>query len=348
MAESEKAPIVIKRKKKGGHEGGHGGAWKIAYADFVTAMMAFFLLMWLLSSAPQEKLSGIASYFKTPLKIALAGGASVGDTTSPVKLSGSDTMTRQTGAEGKTATKPFAPDAQGGFKPTGPEETKKKSKESKQAPQDQQKAGEKPSATSSPQESIDLVMAEVELEKREKVVLEDLKKKVEVSIANTASLKQFSQQILLDNTPEGLRVQVIDMQNRPMFASGSAQFQPYAGTILRELGKVLNEVPNKVSLSGHTDAKPFVGGERGYSNWELSSDRANASRRELIAGGMDDSKIIRVVGLGSAVPFDADDPLNPINRRISIIVMKRKAEENIRSESGSMDTMLHGPSPNGK
>ncbi len=341
--DSEKKPIVIKRVKKGGHEGGHGGAWKIAYADFVTAMMAFFLLMWLLSAVPQEKLMGISSYFRTPLKIALAGGASVGDTTSPVKLSGSDTMSKPAGAEGKSATKPFAPDAQGGFKPTGPDEVKKKSKESKQTPQEQQKKGEK-SPAAAPQESVDIVLAEAEVEKREKVLLEDLKKKVELSIANTPSLKQFSQQILLDNTPEGLRVQVIDVQNRPMFASGSAQFQSYASAILRELGKVLNEVPNKVSLSGHTDAKPFVGGERGYSNWELSSDRANASRRELIAGGMDENKIIRVVGLGSAVPFDADDPLNPINRRISIIVMKRKAEENIRSESGTMDTVLE-PAP---
>jgi len=127
----------------------------------------------------------------------------------------------------------------------------------------------------------------------------------------------------------------VDEKNRPMFALASAQLQPYTREILREIGKTLNDVPNKISLSGHTDATPYSSGEKGYSNWELSADRANASRRELISGGMDESKVLRVVGLSSAVLLDKEDPFNPINRRISIIVMNKKAEELVQNGGSS-------------
>jgi len=283
-------PIVIKRIKKaaGGH---HSGAWKIAYADFVTAMMAFFLLMWLLSSASQGTLQGISDYFKTPLKIALSGGSGSGDSSSIIKGGGTD-FTRQHGQVQKGIIK---------------------------------------------EEQVSQETKKIIRERAELIKLEGLKKKIEEAIEANPSLKKFENQLLLDITTDGLRIQIVDEQNRPMFALGKAELQPYTKNILREIGKMLNDVSNKVSLSGHTDGKPFPAGDKGYSNWELSADRANASRRELITGGMDTNKVLKVVGLSSAVLFDKNDPLNPVNRRISIVVMNEKAEKSITMDSHTID-----------
>ncbi|MBX3629419.1 MAG: flagellar motor protein MotB [Nitrosomonas sp.] len=284
-------PIVIKRIKKmaGSH---HGGAWKIAYADFVTAMMAFFLLMWLLGSSSQGDLEGISEYFRTPLKVAFLGGTNVGDTSSLIKGGGTD-MTKSTG---------------------------------------QVRKGE----TSANKAFIDLEAAKAERERIELIRFNLLKNKIERAIEANPLLHRFKSQLLLDITTDGLRIQIVDEQNRPMFASGRAELQPYTKIILHEIGKMLNDVPNKISLSGHTDATLFPSGDIGYSNWELSADRANASRRELIAGGMDADKVLRVVGLSSAVLFDRDNPFNPINRRISIIVMNEKAENAIKQENNEV------------
>lgn len=283
-------PIVIKRVKKVA-EGHHGGAWKIAYADFVTAMMAFFLLMWLLGSSTKSQLEGISEYFKTPLKIALMGGSSIGETNSVLKGGGTD-LTRQHG------------------------EVKK---------------GEIKDDESSAQAK------KVIKERIERIKLEGLKQKIEEAIENNPSLKKFANQLLLDITSDGLRIQIVDEQNRPMFALGKADLQPYTKTILREIGKMLNDVDNKISLSGHTDAKPFPSGDKGYSNWELSADRANASRRELIVGGMDTNKVLQVIGLSSAVLFDKNDSLNPINRRISIVVLNERAEQAVTMDNHTID-----------
>ena len=282
MSDDSQRPIVIKRIKKGGH-GHHGGAWKIAYADFVTAMMAFFLLMWLLGSTTKGDLQGIAEYFKTPLKVAMQGGSGSGDASSVIKGGGQD-LSRKTGQVQKAL-----------------DPIKKK--------------------------SISLEAAKAELKRQEAAKLKVLKEKLEKTIDANPLLKQFKNQLKLDLTREGLRIQIVDEQNRPMFDSGSSHLKPYTQVILREIAKVLNEVDNRVSLSGHTDATPYSGGEKGYSNWELSADRANASRRELVSGGMAEGKILRVVGLSSAVPFDQKDPASPVNRRISILVMNKEAEE---------------------
>ncbi|MFA5242784.1 MAG: flagellar motor protein MotB [Sulfuricella sp.] len=285
MSDDSQRPIVIKKIKKSAH-GHHGGAWKIAYADFVTAMMAFFLLMWLLGSTAKGDMEGIAEYFKTPLKVALQGGTGSGDASSVIKGGGTD-ISRKAG---------------------------------------QVKKAEDPV---SKKRAINLEAAKAELVRKEKLKLEDLKGKLEKTIDSNPLLKQFKKQLMLDITKEGLRIQIVDDQNRPMFDSGGAHLKPYTLVILREIGKVLNEVDNRISLSGHTDATPYSGGDKGYSNWELSADRANASRRELVAGGMEDGKMLRVVGLSSAVPFDQENPASPVNRRISIIVMNREAEEAI-------------------
>ena len=294
MADEGLRPIIVKRIKKGGG-GHHGGAWKIAYADFVTAMMAFFLLMWLLGSTAKGDLNGIAEYFKTPLKVAMAGGSGSGDANTVLPGGGKD-LTRQEG---------------------------------------QLRKGENDTVT-----KRSVRAAAAELQKAEQARLEELKKRIETAIDNSPTLKQFKNQLLIDITSEGLRIQIVDEKNRPMFALASAQLQPYTREILREIGKTLNDVPNKISLSGHTDATPYSSGEKGYSNWELSADRANASRRELIAGGMDESKVLRVIGLSSAVLLDKEDPFNPINRRISIIVMNKKAEDlvlGISNDDSAMD-----------
>ena len=291
MANEELRPIIVKRIKKvaGGH---HGGAWKIAYADFVTAMMAFFLLMWLLGSTTKGTLQGIAEYFQTPLKVAMAGGEGSGDSSSLLKGGGKDI----TASEGQV-------------KKSDAERNKK---------------------------NYNLKDAEAALALADAARLKALKEKIESVIDKNPILKQYKSQLLLDMTTDGLRIQMVDEQNRPMFASAKADLEPYTKQILHEIGMALNEVPNRISLSGHTDAAPYSSGDRGYSNWELSSDRANASRRELILGGMDESKVLRVVGLSSAVLFNKEDPLDPINRRISIIVMNKQAEMSASQDGGSI------------
>ncbi len=291
MADDTQRPIVIKRIKKISGGGHSGGAWKIAYADFVTAMMAFFLLMWLLGSTTKAQMEGIAQYFKTPLKVALAGGEGSGDASSIIKGGGTD-LTRRAG---------------------------------------QVKSGEVEG-----KKTINLE-ANRETAKQEAERLENLKASLEKAIASNAKMSQFKKQMKIDITSEGLRIQIIDDQNRPMFDSGGAVMKAYTRDILREIGRTLNAVPNRISLSGHTDAIPYYGGEAGYSNWELSADRANASRRELVAGGLQEGKVLRVVGLGSAIPFDKDDPNAPVNRRISIVVMNKKAEEAITKESRQIE-----------
>jgi chemotaxis protein MotB len=298
-------PIVIKRIKKvaGGH---HGGAWKIAYADFVTAMMAFFLLMWLLGSTAKGDLKGIADYFLNPLKIASQGGSGTGDSSSIIKGGGKD-LTRSSGQV-----------------KDGDLDSKQKTLNLKETNSERLRK---------------------EFEAREKAMLGELKQNIEKLIESNPALKQFKNQLLIDVTSEGLRIQIVDEQNRPMFDSSSADLKPYTKIILREIGKTFNAVPNKVSLTGHTDAVPFGAGGSGFSNWELSANRANASRRELINGGMDENKVLRVVGLASTVLFDKNDPTNSINRRISIIVLNKRSEEALLQEDGNASVTVGNESP---
>jgi chemotaxis protein MotB len=177
--------------------------------------------------------------------------------------------------------------------------------------------------------TVNLQAAKAEFAKQELKKLQGLKEKIEKAIETNPILKQFKNQILIDLTSEGLRIQIVDEKNRPMFDLGGDHMKSYTVQILQEIGIMLNEVPNRISLSGHTDAMPYSSGEKGYSNWELSTDRANSSRRELVAGGMEESKMLRVVGLSSAVMLDDKDPNNPINRRISLIVLNKETEESI-------------------
>jgi chemotaxis protein MotB len=177
--------------------------------------------------------------------------------------------------------------------------------------------------------TINLHQLKSEQTRAEVARLTELKKAIEEKIADNAKLQAMGSQILLEMTPDGLRIQIVDSEGRPMFASGSPTVQPGMRELLRTVGSVLSEVPNRLTLEGHTDALPFGSTERGYSNWELSSDRANASRRELLAGGLQEDHVLRVQGLAASNPFDRKDPTAPANRRISIIVMTRAAEDRL-------------------
>jgi chemotaxis protein MotB len=276
--------IVVRRSRRKKH-GHHGGAWKVAYADFVTAMMAFFLVMWLIGVGSRQQRAAIAEYFKNP---SMAQGTATmappgkigpgGASDSMIKLGGAMDMAHGPGKDQRAASR------------------------------------------------VDAADVEKLAREHEKQRLENLMLQLRAAIQKSQALEPFKDQLLLDITPEGLRIQIVDKQNRPMFGTGSAALEPYTVAILHELAGFIDQAPNKVSISGHTDDAPYSG-EAHYSNWELSADRANAARRALLDGGLLEDKIARVVGLAASVPFDKANPGNPVNRRISIIMMTKQAQD---------------------
>lgn len=281
-------PIIIKRIKKGDH-GHHGGAWKIAYADFMTAMMAFFLLMWLLGSTSKGDLQGIAAYFNSPLKVAMNGGDGSGNSSSIIPGGGTD-LARIHGQVKRSEAEEV--------------EQNRKNMRQQRAQQDAQR-------------------------------IRALRAKIDAMISSNATLNEYKSQIRMDVTPDGLQIQIVDEQNRPMFDIGSAMVKPYMRDILREVGAALGGVENRISLAGHTDAAPYGSGDKGYSNWELSTDRANASRRELVAAGMPNDKLARVVGLSASDLLHPDNPRAAQNRRITITVLTHEAEERLLGKRDS-------------
>lgn len=289
MSDVKRPIIIIKRQViAAGH---HGGAWKIAFADFMTAMFAFFLVMWLLSSSSPKQLTGIAEHFKMPLSEALKGGPAISASPSVIP-GGGDPLTK---------------------------------KEEVQLPKT----------------DID---KNLEPEPEDVARLENLKKQLDDMIESSPVLKQFRPQLLIDITPEGLRIQIVDSSNRPMFDRSSAVVQPYMHSILRELSPVINAQPNKITLSGHTDATKYANGDKSYSNWELSADRANASRRELVAGGLQEVRILRVMGVASSMNLNQEDSFAPVNRRISIVVLNEQAQAAIeKANSANTSGVLAKP-----
>lgn len=274
-------PIIVKRVKKvaGGH---HGGAWKIAFADFATAMMAFFLVMWLMSSATPEQKKLISGYFQDPIGFTESASPHVIDL--------------------------------GGTPTPSPDRTLNPELEPAQS-----------------EAQIDSSQVETFAEQLERERLELLLQELQNKVDENPELQKFKDQILFEITQDGLRIQIMDAENRPMFALGSAQLQPYFEDILLALVDTIAAVPNKISISGHTDAKPYSG--RGdFGNWELSSGRANAARRTLVTGGYPEEQIARVVGYASSALFDRNDPFNPVNRRIDILVLTKKAQRSIEGE----------------
>ncbi len=291
-------PIIIKRVKRfgGGH---HGGAWKIAFADFATAMMAFFLVLWLLSTATPEQKIAIAGYFKDPIGFSESGTPYI------IDLGGSPEL---------------APE-----KTINPE----------------QKAEPTPESSIVSPEQAENLAEQVERERLE-LVLQELQNKVEQS----PELQKFKDQILFEITQDGLRIQIVDAENRPMFDLGSARLKPYFEDILLAMADTIKTVPNKISVSGHTDAKPYAGSGE-FGNWELSANRANAARRALVAGGYPDGQVARVVGYASSSLFDREQPLNPVNRRIDIVVLTKRAQRAIEGEQSAPESQAPATNPDG-
>ncbi|MBY0400265.1 flagellar motor protein MotB [Myxococcota bacterium] len=294
--------IIIKRIKKGGH-GAHGGAWKIAYADFVTAMMAFFLLMWLLSATTDEEKEKLSEYFSQPVDVALFGDTG----------SGAASLLEGKGAGVLSSAQ-------------------------QQAVADQAR--------------MQLVATlRSERERADFARLEKLRRKVENAMLADPKLEEALSQLKLAITTEGLRIQIFDAENKPMFDSGSAVARPQMRALLRQLGAVLTQVPNQIAVEGHTDGVPYGGRRAGYSNWELSSDRANASRRELVEGGLPADRIMRVQGMASTDLFDDTNPASPGNRRIVIVVLTLDAEEeflkDVAKTSGRMVDDVPGSDSDG-
>lgn len=269
--------VVVKRRKHKSHHSAHG-SWKIAYADFMTAMMAFFLVMWLISISSPKELIQIAEYFRTPLATAITGGQRMANSDSPIP-GGGDDVTQQQGEVHK-------------------------------------------------QPNMEALQKRMETNR-----LKRIRGELDQLIEADPKLRALRPHLKIDLVQEGLRIQIIDSQNRPMFKTGSAEVEPYMRDILRAIAPVLNEIPNRISLSGHTDDYPYATGERGYSNWELSADRANASRRELVAGGLDDGKVLRVIGMSNSMRLSEHGGNDAINRRISLLVLNNQAEQAILHEN---------------
>ncbi len=300
-----KAPVIVIKRiiKKHGH---HGGAWKVAFADFATAMMAFFMLMWLMGSTTKEQKGAISEFFNNPSAVP---GTSPVPAPSPVQgPGGASTSMIQAGG--------------------GLEMYKEPPKNAEATP---------PPAP--PKEVVKIVKETVAADNGDADRLKNLKDELQKAIEQRESLHDFKDQILLDLTPEGLRIQIVDKERRSMFASGSATLEDYSTSLIKQIAAIISTVPNRISVTGHTDDKPYV--KPNYGNWELSADRANAARRAMIAGGIAQAKIGRVVGLSSTTPLNPQDKMDPINRRISIVVLNRQTEEAIAKESGNLLSMQH-------
>ena len=281
----EQQPIIIKRKKviAARH---HGGSWKVAFADFATAMMAFFLVLWLTATASPEQIKAVEGYFRDPV------GFTEGGSPSPVDLEGSASVVNEA-----------SPNIE-------------------------------PGQIAISDNVVDTLSESLE-QRRMEELFQELKQRIE----ENETLQEFKDQLLIDITDEGLRIQIVDRSGRPMFDSGKAELKYYSQEILFELAKTLGSVDNRLSITGHTDATPF-GGRPGYPNWELSADRANTARRALVAGGVHAQQIARVVGLSDSVLLDQNEPTAPVNRRISIIVLNKKTVNSIHSSASAQGVPL--------
>lgn len=281
---SKAEPRIVVRRKKLHHQQPQEGSWKIAYADFMTAMMAFFLVMWLLSLIPVHELTLVAEYFRKPLVEAIR----------------SQNENRPLGTD--DVIPGGAPSIIPNFQ----------------------------LAPRSPLDAGDIQ----DIER-----LENLKGQLDQLIEHDPVMSEYRPQMLMDMTPDGLRVQILDRENRPMFDTGSATLRREMRGVLRQLGQILNGMPNSISITGHTDARQYARGEREYSNWELSAARANAARRELVAGGMEETKVRRVLGVSSTVNL-VEDPYADANRRISIVVLNRRAERRMDEQDATYATPI--------
>ncbi len=281
MQAGHNQPIIINKKvKKGGDHGHYGGAWKVAYADFVTAMMAFFLLLWLLSTTTLEQKAGIGDYF-TPTTMWRPGSSGAGGILGGQTLSDSGVKIGEGGTPSVVV------------ELTPPNK----------------RAYEK---------DIEELIA-----KREQESFDEAVETLNKAITDSPELSDLKDNIQVDMTSEGIRIQIADREGGALFQAGSPKMIPRMRDLLDQIAKVVAKLPNTVSISGHTDASPFNRGD--YSNWELSSDRANASRRVLVSSGIDAKRIVQVVGKADQEPLIEEDPFLPQNRRVSIVLRRTAA-----------------------
>jgi chemotaxis protein MotB len=279
--QDELRPIIVKKIKKGGG-GHHGGAWKVAYADFVTAMMAFFLLLWLLNVTTKEQKEGIANFFDPNPKIATS-------------ISGANGML-------------------GGLSI---------SKEGAMATDVQEMAPREESNPSMQNQEISDQDFEAEMKKREEENFKKAEAAIQDAMKENPELQELEKNLMMDMTPEGLRIQIVDSEGKPMFPSGSAQMYERTQKLIEKVAEVIRKMPNEVSVRGHTDSVPYSKGN-GYGNWELSADRANSSRRVLVSAGVPEDKINNVLGKADKDHLVADKPDDAQNRRISIILLRQE------------------------
>lgn len=267
--------IVIRRPRKH-QDKHHGGAWKIALADLMTALMALFLVMWIVSSASPQELQGLAEYFRTPLAVALSNGDRDSASTSVIPGGGTD-----------------------------------------------------PAHVSGERARVDLRSEKLPDDVRR--TLMELRFRIESAIQGDPELWELREQVRFEFIPDGLRILLLDTEKRSMFELGSDRLAEDLRHLIRAMAPLLNELPNAISISGHTDSLIYAAGDVGYSNWELSAGRANACRRELVAGGLDSEKMLRVIGMGDRVPIPGSRPGDAVNRRISLEVLSDVAAARIRS-----------------
>jgi chemotaxis protein MotB len=333
MAKGSNAPLIIKKIRRNKEEPHHGGAWKVAYADFVTAMMSFFLLLWLLNVTTDIQKRGIADYFEPTIASRSNSGAG--------GVLGGLTM-GQPGAQDLPASPPSfhlnmpalrQPDEgddgdQGGT--VGGEQSKEggtaahKPADGTTTDKPQAKPGQKTEVQSPEAKPVEQ-MTQEELQKRiaerEEKQFAAAEFALRQAIQDIPELRNLADNLLIDRTPEGLRIQIVDQEKRSMFPLGSAQMEESAQKLMALVAQVVQRLPNKISITGHTDATPYAWG-RAYGNWELSADRANASRRELVNDGVPIERIDKVVGLADRDPLVPEDPRSPRNRRISIVLLR--------------------------
>ncbi|MGE0251618.1 MAG: flagellar motor protein MotB [Dongiaceae bacterium] len=317
----DKAPIIIKKKKGGHGHGHHGGAWKVAYADFVTAMMAFFLLMWLLNATSQEQRIGIANYFTpitvTKVSISGSGGVLGGTSMSPEGAMKEDNV-QPTVSSSVTPPQDIVEGDENQY--ASEHGTSKEQKEEIKDPQAQAK--------------VDELVAKSEARDFKKV--ED---NIRAAIQEDEELQKLADNLLIQRTPEGLRIQIIDNDKVEMFPVGSTRMYDYTTKLLQKVTQLILPLPNKLSISGHTDSRTYPAGAL-YTNWELSSDRANAARRVMSDAGLPPERVNVVVGRADREHLLPNDPLSPKNRRLSIILLTETKNEGFRTLSRNpLDTV---------
>ncbi|HBM91260.1 MAG TPA: chemotaxis protein MotB [Rhodospirillaceae bacterium] len=306
---AEQPVIIIRKKKKGGHGGGHhGGAWKVAYADFVTAMMAFFLMMWLLNVTTSDQRQGLAEYF-SPTGISLSHGGSGG-------VMGGTSINSDYGAEISSSHPMGVNDratATVGSGEDGEEDVPGKSEKSG--------GGEEEEFEALKKEALSDAAMLGKAMKKEEQKFNFAEESLRQTIAEAPALRDLAKHLIIDRMPEGLRIQIVDRDKFSLFPSGSSTPYLKGRDLLRLVGKVISRLSNHLSVTGHTDSNPFPIGSR-RDNWGLSTDRANVSRRELQVGGVQKNRIARVVGLADRDPFVLNNPKDPSNRRISIVLLR--------------------------